>query len=61
LKENMATIIGGDFGAMMELEAEIDGHLENLSGMWESGEIDEGQVDEAIVDKIIETFGGGDD
>ena len=57
LKENMATIIGGDVGAMMELEQDINGQLEQSAQLWESGEIDEGQVKEVIADKILDAVG----
>jgi hypothetical protein len=53
LSENMATIIGGDVGAMMELEGDINEQLEASSRLWENGEIEEGEVDSLIVDKIV--------
>jgi hypothetical protein len=57
LTANLATIIGGDVGAMMEMQEEVDGHLETLSNLWETGEIDEGQVHEGIADRILEAVG----
>jgi hypothetical protein len=57
LKANLATIVGGDVGAMLEMQDEVDGHLEALSNLWETGEIDEGQVHESIADQILEALG----
>lgn len=61
LNENMATFIGGESDAMMKLEKEINEHIDNLSELWETGEIDEGQVEEGVADQLIEAFGGGGD
>jgi hypothetical protein len=57
LKANLATIVGGDIGAMMEMQDEVDGYLETLSNLWETGEIDEGQVHESIADQILDAVG----
>lgn len=57
LTANMATLVGGDVGAMMEMEDEINGHIEALSNLWETGEIEEGQVQERIADQILEALG----
>lgn len=58
LKENIATLIGGDTGTMMELEKEMNEQLGNLANLWENGEIEEGQVEEGIADQLINAFGG---
>jgi hypothetical protein len=60
LNANMGAIVGGEVGAMMEIEQNVNEHLEKLAGLWETGEIDEGQVDEAFADKIISALGMGD-
>ena len=59
LKANMATLLGGDVGAMMEMEEEINGYIETLGNLWETGEMDEGQVHEGIADKILDAMGAG--
>ena len=60
LQANMAAIVGGDTGAMMEMEEQANEFFEKLPGLWESGEIDEGQVDEVVADRVIAALGMGD-
>jgi hypothetical protein len=61
LNENMATLIGGDVGAIMELENDLNTHIENLANLWENGAIDEGQVEEGLADQLIGAMGGGEE
>lgn len=60
LKENLAVLIGGDIGEIMELEGDVNDLFEGLVKAWESGEIDEGMVEEEISNQIHAALAGGD-
>jgi hypothetical protein len=61
LKDNLASIIGGDVGAMMELEDDVNEQLSQCASLWEAGEVTPDMLEDQVKDQIISALSGEDE